>query len=85
MKRDFDYYIKAARKAENHSEGLWRGMNQCIRSVLETQRKNGKSLDEVASILDRLVGSRKKKQPVCFENLRVSAKQIRAREKLVLI
>jgi hypothetical protein len=89
MKRDFDYYIKAVREAEEHCQKgtLVRGINQVIRSVLETQRKRGKTLDEIANILDEIAGPKKWRsvQVAGTNNLRVAAKQIRAREKLVLI
>jgi hypothetical protein len=81
-KRDFDYYIAEAQKAEDRSYGLWKGINQCIRSVLETQRKKDKSLNFVADVLDEIAGDAK---ITCVNNLRTAAKQIRARKELVLI
>jgi hypothetical protein len=80
--RDFDYYIAEAQKAEDRSYDLWKGVNQCIRSVLETQRKKGKSLNFVADALDEIAGDAKM---TCVNNLRIAAKQIRARKELVLI
>ena len=84
-KRDFDYYIAEAQKAENRSVALWKGINQCIRTVLETQRKKGNSLNFVANALDEIAGPENKNEPVSIGNLRVAARQIRARKELVLI
>lgn len=91
MSKGFTYYIKRAQDAENRSVGLWKGMNQLIRSVLVTQRKKGKTLDETADILDEIAGPRKegddKRQGdmVSIENIRIAAKQIRGRKELKLI
>jgi len=87
MKRDFDYYIAEAYKAEQRSNGLWRGINQCIRSVLEVQKRKGTSLNKVPAILEYIAGPKKKRQGdmVSINNLRIAAKQIRAGAELVLI
>ena len=82
--RDFDYYITVARQAENKSVGLWAAMNGVVRSVLETQQMCGKSLDEVADILEGIAGRPSKRQPLAINNIRVAARQIRNREDLVL-
>ena len=86
-KKDFDYYIAAAQKAEDKSVGLWKGMNQIIRSVLEGQRKKGTPLSGIPAILEYIAGPKKKRQGdmVSIENIRIAARQIRARKNLVLI
>ena len=82
---DFDTYIEQARQAERRSTGLWLAVNQAIRSVLETQKKKDKTLDEAASILSKLAGRKRHGEPVSLCNFRTAAKQIRARERLSLL
>ena len=82
--KDYDYYIAAAREAEERSDGLWHGINQCIRSVLETQRKKRTPLSKIPGILRYISGPKTKLAVVEAENLRIAARQIRARKELVL-
>lgn len=74
--RDYDYYIAEAKKAELRSQLLWRAINQCIRSVLETQKSRGTPLSEIPGILRHIAGRKKRNEPVSIGNLRVAAKQI---------
>ena len=85
MKRDYDYYIEAAGQAERVSNGLWRAINQCIRSVLETQQKKGTPLKKVPAILEFIAGEEHKGEPISVCNLRSAAQAIRAGKDMVLL
>ena len=85
MKRDYDYYIEAAGQAERVSIGLWKAINQCIRSVLETQRKKGTPLKKVPAILEFIAGPKPEFKNPEIHNLRVAAKAIRAGKDMVLL
>ena len=87
MRRGYDYYIAEARRTEARSRGLWGAMNQVVRTVLETQRKKGVLLGKVPAILEHIAGPRKERQGdmVSIENIRIAARQIRARGKLCLL
>ena len=78
VNRDYDYYISEARKAEDGSHGLWKGINQCIRSVLESQKKAGTPLSKIPKILREIAGVKKKHtgDMVALDNFRIVAKQI---------
>ena len=80
MEHDYKYYIGEARKAEERSHGLWKGINQCIRSVLEAQQKRGVPLKDMPGILHFIAGPKKKSRIIEVDNLRIAARQIKADE-----
>lgn len=80
------HYIEQAWAAEKRSHGLWQSVNQFVAVSLDEGRDEGRSLDEIAAILDEASGPEKKGEPVSLCNLRGAARQIRRREKdLVLL
>jgi hypothetical protein len=85
VKKDFDYYIGEAKKAEERSKEMWLCANSYIRGVLERCKQEGKTLQQAADIMDKSAGKKKDNTITSLGNLRTAARQIRAGEKLVLL
>ncbi len=84
MTRDFDYYIGAAQEAHQRSTDVWKLMNGLIAEVLKTSRRRGKTLRETADILNKIAGPKKRGGLKAIDNLRITARQIRADRELTL-
>jgi len=80
---DFKHYIEAAKVDVKRSNGLWAHINSFILHSLENGEEMGMTLDDVAELLEQAAGE--SYAIVSVSSLRVAAKQIRAREELVLI
>ena len=85
--RDYDYYIVEAQKAEDSSHGLWKGINQCIRSVLQTQQRLGTPLRQIPKILREIAGPQKTRQGdmTSIDNFWKAARQIECGEELFIL
>lgn len=82
---DFPRYIESAREHVKRSNHLWKDINFFILHSLEQGEQMGMTLEDVANLLEQAAGEKKQGEPVCLSNLRGAARQIRAREELVLI
>ena len=82
---DFKTYIESAKKHVDRSNMLWLQVNRYILHILEEGEQMGMTLDQIAEHLEQAAGKAEKNEPVSIGNIRVAAKQIKAREELVLI